>query len=82
MEEGEVNEKGQEGKGKEGERGEGEGDEAEEEKDGEVEDLEDLEDLEVEMEDEPPAPDQLNLAKLFAEPNEYNDVSARQPVDC
>ena len=74
-----MNEKGQEGKGKEGERGEGEGDEAEEEKDGEVEDLEDLE---VEMEDEPPAPDQLNLAKLFAEPNEYNDVSARQPVDC
>ena len=47
-------------------------------KDGEVEDLEYIE---VEIEDEPQAPDQLNLAKLFTEPNEYKDVSPRQYLE-
>ena len=36
---------------------------------------------EGEVEDEPPTPDQLNLAKLFAGPNEYKDVSPRQHLD-
>ena len=83
MEEGEANEEGQEGEGEEAEEGEKEVDEEAEEGEVEVEDgeVEDFEDIEVEMEDELPAPDQLNLAKLFAEPNEYNDVSPRQPVD-
>ena len=67
MEEGELNE---EGEGEEGEGEEGEGEEGEE---GEVED--------GEVEDEPPTPDQLNLAKLFAGPNEYKDVSSRQHLD-
>ena len=77
-EEREMNEQGQEGKGKEGEREAEEGDE--EVGEGAREEEEEMEVgagyIEVELEDEPPA-DELNLAKLFVEPNEYNNVSLR-----
>lgn len=78
MDEGECTDEGEEVKG-----AEAEGRKADDEKLQEVEMEEEAEENEAEEEEEEedPTPDQFDLAKIFAGPNEFKDVSLLQHLE-